>query len=100
MARTIQRPVLVFPQPLSPTNPTVSPSLTWKLTSSTAFTLPRVRFKKPRRIGKYFFRFVTSSNGCVELDSTALKAVWLSSTAMGDILVLIQALAAPEVDSV
>src|SRR5438067_1391461 len=56
------RPVVVLPQPDSPTSPSVSPRLTKKLTSSTALTLATVRWKRmPFVIGKYFLRFFTSS---------------------------------------
>ena len=47
MARRMQREVVVLPQPLSPTRPSVSPSLTKKLTSSTARTLPIVLREEP-----------------------------------------------------
>ena len=40
----MQRPVVVLPQPLSPTSPSVSPRRTAKLTSSTALTCPTVRW--------------------------------------------------------
>src|SRR5581483_2496157 len=56
------RPVVVLPQPDSPTRPSVSPRLTKKLTSSTALTLATVRWTRiPFVIGKYFLRFLTSS---------------------------------------
>ena len=38
IARRMQRAVVVFPQPLSPTRPRVSPSSMWKSTPSTART--------------------------------------------------------------
>src|SRR6185369_2735261 len=50
------RPVVVFPQPDSPTSPKVSPFVIVKLTSSTAFTCETTRDSTPRRTGKYFFR--------------------------------------------
>ena len=43
---------VVLPQPLSPTIACVSPCLTAKLTSSTAFTAPIIRLVIPRVIGK------------------------------------------------
>src|SRR5262245_49868339 len=55
------RPTVVLPQPDSPTSPTVSAGPMLKLTSSTACTCPTVRRNSPRRTGKYFLRFVTSS---------------------------------------
>src|SRR6185312_13045401 len=62
MARRIQRAVVVFPQPLSPTSDSVSPWFRKKLTSSTAFTRPTVFCRRPLRIGKYFFSPLTSSS--------------------------------------
>ena len=38
MARSMRRPVVVLPHPLSPTSPSVSPGSTVKLTPSTART--------------------------------------------------------------
>src|SRR2546428_8746110 len=52
----MQRPVVVLPQPLSPTRPSTSPGSTEKLTPSTAFTVPKVRDSNPFLIGKCFFR--------------------------------------------
>src|SRR5712691_1171874 len=60
----IIRPVVVFPQPDSPTSPTVSPLPMSKLMSSTARTAaagPRAR--KPRRTGKCLTRFLTWISG-------------------------------------
>ena len=51
-SRSSVRPTVVFPHPLSPTNPSVRPAGTSKLTPSTAFTCPTVRDSRPRRIGK------------------------------------------------
>ena len=45
----IERPVVVFPQPDSPTTPTHSPWSTWKETSSTATTFERRRWNSVRR---------------------------------------------------
>src|SRR3989442_3806069 len=61
--RSTLRPVVVFPQPLSPTRPSTSPSFTENDTPSTARTYPTVRDITPFLIGKYFFKFSTSSNG-------------------------------------
>src|SRR5262249_21535481 len=55
ISRTRQRPRLVFPQPDSPTNPTVSPSSTSRLTPSTALTCSCVYPSKPAGTGKHFF---------------------------------------------
>src|SRR5215208_3088293 len=60
-ARRIVRPAVVLPEPLSPTNPNVSPWRMCRLTPSTAFTVPAPRPSKPCLIGKYFLRFLTSS---------------------------------------
>src|SRR5213593_3000054 len=61
--RRMQRPVVVFPQPLSPTSPSTSPAWTSKLTPSTALTCPTVRESSPFLIGKCFFRPSTRSSG-------------------------------------
>ena len=58
--RRIQRPVVVLPQPLSPTSPSTSPSCTANDTPSTARTWPTVRESSPFLIGKCFLRSVTS----------------------------------------
>ena len=51
------RPVVDLPQPDSPTNPSVSPRATLKLTPSTAFTVPTcLRRIAPAVIGKWIFR--------------------------------------------
>src|SRR3990172_5636059 len=67
--RKIVRPPWVFPQPLSPTKPSVSPRLISNETPSTAFTQPMVRWKTPRRIGKCFFRFATRTSA-LSLEAT------------------------------
>src|SRR2546423_14962929 len=54
--RRIERAVTLFPHPLSPTIPSVTPSATSKLTPSTAFTSPSSWMK-------YVFRFRTESRG-------------------------------------
>src|SRR6266508_1739776 len=61
-ARRIVRPAVVLPEPLSPTNPSVSPWRICRLMPSTAFTVPPPRPRKPCRSGKCFLRFFTSSN--------------------------------------
>src|SRR5208282_2854229 len=60
MALRMQRAVVVFPQPLSPTSDRVSPRLRKKVTSSTAFTWPTVFWRSPLRMGKYFLSPLTS----------------------------------------
>src|SRR5207344_1317800 len=69
-ARRMQREVVVFPQPLSPTSDSVSPRLTKKLTSSTAFTWPTVFWRSPLRMGKYFLSPLTSRS--TDASGTAL----------------------------
>src|SRR5918994_2402341 len=56
IARSIIRPVVVLPLPLSPTRPCVSPRLIARSTPSTARTLPTWRRISPRWIGKCFLR--------------------------------------------
>src|SRR5262249_50257881 len=68
ISRTRQRPRLVLPQPDSPTNPTVSPSPTSRLTPSTAFTCSCVYPSKPAGTGKYFFRSRISSSAILRSD--------------------------------
>jgi hypothetical protein len=62
-SRMTQRASVDFPQPDSPTMPSVSPCLTLKLTPSTAFT-EAISFWKmiPRVIGKYFLTSSTTSS--------------------------------------
>ena len=49
---TIARPTVLLPHPDSPTNPSVSPWLSSKLTPSTAFTSAILRAKTPPTTGK------------------------------------------------
>src|SRR5450631_50632 len=92
MALKIQRAVVVFPQPLSPTRDSVSPRFTTKLTPSTAFTWPTVFWSRPLRIGKYFLSPLTSRSTdlagaakpfviLVRLSSLVEKTAYLSSLA-------------------
>ena len=47
------RPVVLLPQPLSPTRPSVSPRLTSNVRPSTAYTAPTLRWKTtPLVMGK------------------------------------------------
>ena len=56
----MQRAIVYFPQPDSPTTPSVSPSRTVKLIPSTALTAPIWDLNTiPRVTGKCFFRFST-----------------------------------------
>ena len=52
----IVRPSVVFPQPDSPTTPSVSPARTLRSTPSTARTCPTVCLKSPALIGKCLTR--------------------------------------------
>src|SRR5688572_15496683 len=61
-SRNTARPVVVLPEPDSPTTPSVSPRLTQKLTPSTALTWPTVLLNRPLLIGKYFFSPLTCSS--------------------------------------
>ncbi len=60
---TIALPVVVLPQPDSPTRASVLPVGTSKETPSTALKTPVVRCSKPRRIGKRTARFSTRRSG-------------------------------------
>ena len=62
-SRSTQRPVVDFPQPDSPTRPSVSPRSTEKEIPDTACTSPTTRRKNPARIGNVFTRSTTSSTG-------------------------------------
>ena len=53
-SRVISRPVVVLPQPDSPTSDSVSPRSTSKSSPSTARTAPTWRCSSPRRTGKCF----------------------------------------------
>src|SRR5262245_16092843 len=55
--------VVVFPQPDSPTRPSVSPRSMAKLTPSTALTQPRTPLSSEPPTGKCFLRSRTSSSG-------------------------------------
>src|SRR5579883_1965509 len=61
-SRRITRPIVVFPDPDSPTSPSVSPCAIAKSTPSTAFTSPTWRENSPACIGKYLYRSLTSSS--------------------------------------
>ena len=63
MSRRIVRPVVVLPQPDSPTRPSVSPGATSNETSFTALTAPTCRANTPFLIGKCFSRFRTERSG-------------------------------------
>ena len=59
-SRRMARPVVVLPQPDSPTSPSVSPRRIEKLTPSTAFTVAARPPKSPPPIWKCFTRFRTT----------------------------------------
>ena len=62
--RVIAKASDVFPDPDSPTTPNVSPSLTDRVASLTAFTCPIVRLSSPRCIGNQTLSFsVARSSG-------------------------------------
>ena len=62
-SRVSSRPVVVLPQPDSPTTPSVCPAATEKLTSSTACTAPTFcRMMMPLVTGKCLVSPVTSSS--------------------------------------
>ena len=70
-----------FPQPDSPTRPSVSPSLMVRLTPSTARTLPTSRsMTMPDLIGKCLTRSVTSSSGVALHGATGLRSPMRPST--------------------
>src|SRR4051812_48934451 len=81
-SRMSSRPVVDFPQPVSPTRPIVSPLRIEKLTPSTAFTAPTFFWKMmPRVTGKCFCRSVTSRSVSPVLSATAPAAVaWFDVT--------------------
>src|SRR5665213_1793388 len=63
----MQRPIVVLPQPLSPTRPKVSPRRIVRSTPSTAFTSPILRrVTIPSVIGKCMRRPRTSTSGPAE----------------------------------
>ncbi len=59
-SRIIARPMVLLPQPDSPTRPSVSPRRTWKVTPSTALTDSLVVLKMPARTWKWTLRSSTS----------------------------------------
>src|SRR6266496_990726 len=61
VSRTIARPRVVLPQPLSPTSPSVSRASIENVTSSTALTYDLTRLKTPCFTGKWTLSCLTSS---------------------------------------
>src|ERR1700730_13370219 len=78
--RRMQRPIVVFPEPDSPTSPSVSPRLIRNVTPSTAFTSATWREKTPAVIGKYFVTSCTSTSDC---GSRPIASIALRSAAIG-----------------
>src|SRR5215472_6855603 len=76
--RRMQRPIVVLPEPDSPTSPSVSPRLMLNETPSTALTSATWRENTPAVIGKYF---VTPSTSTSAFESDG--AVCFSSAAIG-----------------
>src|SRR6516164_2818621 len=72
-SRRMQRPVVVLPQPLSPTSPKVSPRPTVKSIPSTALTSPTLRLMTiPSVIGKCIRSPLTSRSGLASISATAI----------------------------
>ena len=65
ISRTIMRASVDFPQPDSPTIPSVSRSRSVNETPSTACTCAIVRPNSPPRTGKCFTRLSTASSGAL-----------------------------------
>src|SRR5258705_11822720 len=64
LSRMIARPVVLLPQPDSPTSPSVSPRSISNVTPSTAWTSPTWRWRMiPSRIGNQTFRPSRRSTG-------------------------------------
>src|ERR1700757_5135257 len=69
----MHRPVVVLPQPLSPTSPKVSPRPTVKSIPSTAFTSPTLRLMTiPSVTGKCIRSPLTSRSGLASISATAI----------------------------
>src|SRR5438105_13980261 len=79
------RPVVLLPQPDSPTRPSVSPCLIANDTPSTARTVPTWRWKIPLVIGKWTWRLSTrnSSPTAVPLVGTCIGRVVVVVGIMG-----------------
>ena len=81
ISRSTQRPVVLLPQPDSPTTPSVSPAASSKLTPSTACTWSTTRRSTPPRIGKCFFRSLTCSSGGCSCSRSRMQATrWPGAT--------------------
>src|SRR5215510_5516007 len=82
MSRRMQRPVVDFPQPDSPTRPRVSPAWMSKLTPSTAWTRATSREKSPPLMGKCLTSLLTRRSASAMAVSLC---VWLVEPA-GDLV--------------
>src|SRR5690349_12085824 len=72
----MHRPVVVFPQPLSPTSPKVSPRRTEKSIPSTALTSPTLRCVMiPSVTGKCIRSPLTSRSGWVSSAATVMPVL-------------------------
>ena len=72
--RRIERPAVVFPQPLSPTRPSVSLRPSVNEMPSTAFTCATTLRSRPLRTGKCFLRSETFRSGSSRDCAAALPA--------------------------
>ena len=80
-------PVVVLPQPDSPTRPRVSPAFSSKLMPSTARTSPDWRrMMKPRMTGKYFVSPLTVSSVSPLAEPLRLEAVVIVSLALESLI--------------
>src|SRR5262249_17740936 len=70
---TIARPVVVFPQPDSPTSPSVSPRSSVNDMPSTARTSPVRRSSRPPKTGNLTTRSFTSRMGGIALAGQAVQ---------------------------
>src|SRR5215472_5543217 len=71
----MHRPVVVLPQPLSPTSPRVSPRRTIKSIPSTAFTSPTLRLMTiPSVTGKCICNPLTSRSGLASIAATLITS--------------------------
>ena len=81
ISRVMRRAVVDFPDPDSPTRPSVSPGRMSKETSSTAWTRAISFWNRiPRVIGKYFVRWrtLTSAPSC----GSSVISGWVSATTL------------------
>src|SRR3989454_987789 len=92
-SRTRSRPVVVFPHPLSPTTPRISPSRMSKLTPSTAWTYCSGENREPRNpalIGNSFTRFSTRYTTSPVDSRTVLSTTAISALLQGPLVQLLR----------